>query len=75
MTIAEHSPAATSTNAAAHAGPPTPRGPASAALLNLLTGRAAHSPESLDAIGEAVDAALAGVAETGQTGAGDDAGL
>lgn len=73
MTIAEHSPAATSTNAAAHAGPPTPRGPASAALLDLLTGRAAHSPESLGAIGEAVDAALAGFAETGQTGAGDDA--
>ncbi|MFD5868998.1 iron-containing redox enzyme family protein [Corynebacterium sp. NPDC060344] len=67
MTTAEH---ALVTPAPDPAGPPTPRGPASAALLGLLTGHDDHTPATIAAIADHVDAALAectGAANSGTT--------
>lgn len=68
MTTAEHAPVApTADHAATHdpaapsapLAPPTPRGPASAALLDLLVGRVERTPETMKALADHVDAALA----------------
>ncbi|MFC3849489.1 iron-containing redox enzyme family protein [Corynebacterium hansenii] len=70
MTLANHAPEApeipASDDRAAVPGPPAPRGPASALLLDLLTGRTAHTPETMRALADHVDSALAECA--GDTG-------
>ena len=83
MTTAEHARLApTADRATPHDDPvrpapptPTPRGPASAALLGLLTGRAERTPETMASIAEPVDAALtecdaATTVDAGSTAAG-----
>ncbi|MFD8880339.1 iron-containing redox enzyme family protein [Corynebacterium xerosis] len=76
MTTAEHTPvapAAEPVTAPASATPPTPRGPASTALLDLLLGRVERSSETMRSLAGHADAALAESRSTATTAGTPDA--